>query len=73
MFTAQIFAAKSNESKCQWETWRTDGGNCFCRQMREMAWGTNEGQNIKIKVLRQRPSGEPSKVERECCHRVAAF
>lgn len=65
MFTAQIFAAKSNESKCQWETWRTDGGNCVCRQMREMAWGTNEGQNIKIKVLKGRPSRELSKVGHE--------
>jgi len=38
-----------------------------------MAWGTNEGQNMKIKVLRGRPSREPSKVGREWCHHAAAF
>lgn len=44
-----FFAAKSGESKCQWEMRRTDEKGCVCRQMREWLGGQMRVKNIKIR------------------------
>lgn len=47
--STDFFAAKSGESKCQWEMRRTDEKGCVCRQMREWLGGQMRVKNIKIR------------------------
>lgn len=47
--STDFFAAKSRESKCQWEMRRTDEKGCVCRQMREGLGGQMRVKNIKIR------------------------
>lgn len=51
MFTAQIFAAKSNESKCQWEIWRTDGETVSAGKRGKWLGGQMRVKILKLKFL----------------------